>query len=153
MKNPKTQNQHGIRVFISLLYVSQLVCQSVETISFEQIVVKTSFRFETNTYVASNNPIVFESSTLKTSGTVRIFRISQHCSKGQIFLCMYLMKFDKNRSLRNVKFSFEIQILSQYKVSFSVGGLIPWGKYRHGVVASQGRYLSQEFISTSKTNF
>ena len=40
----KTQYFHGVWVFVSQL-VCQFVSQSVDTISFEQIVVKTSFRF------------------------------------------------------------------------------------------------------------
>ena len=39
-KSQKTQNQHSVRVIVSML-----VYYSVETISFEQIVVKTSFWF------------------------------------------------------------------------------------------------------------
>ena len=37
------------------------------------------------------------------------------------------MKFDRNRSLRNLKFYFEIEIFSQYKVSVLLGGLTPPG--------------------------
>ena len=33
------------------------------------------------------------------------------------------MRFDANRSLRNLKFYFEIEIISQYKVSVLVGNL------------------------------
>ena len=35
------------------------------------------------------------------------------------------MRFDGNRSLRNLKFYFEIEIFSEYKVSVLVGGLTP----------------------------
>ena len=40
------------------------------------------------------------------------------------------MRFDGNWSLRNLKFYFEIEIFSQYKDSFLVGGLTPppWGQ-------------------------
>ena len=36
---------------------------------------------------------------------------------------MNLIRFDGNRSLRNLKFYFEIEIFRQYKVSVLVGGL------------------------------
>ena len=49
---------------------------NIEVILFEQIAVKISLRFLNNIYVESNNPTVFENSTLKISGTIRIFRIS-----------------------------------------------------------------------------
>ena len=39
------------------------------------------------------------------------------------------MRFDGNRSLRNLKFYFEIEIFIQYKVSVLKGGLnLPWGQ-------------------------
>ena len=64
------------------------------------------------------------------------------------------MRFEGKRSLRNLKFYFEIEIFSQYKVSVLVGGLtpLPEGKYPLGVVIFQDGYLSKELISTSKTN-
>ena len=67
---------------------------------------------------------------------------------------MYLMRFDGNRSLRNLKSYFEIEIFSQYKINILVGGLPPGpgGKYLLGMVFFQDRYLSKELISTSKTN-
>ena len=37
------------------------------------------------------------------------------------------MGFDGNRSLRNLKFYFETEMLGQYKVSDLVGGLTPLG--------------------------
>ena len=65
------------------------------------------------------------------------------------------MRLDGNRSLRNLKFYFEIEIFSQYKISVLVGGLIPptpGGKYPLGMIIFQDGYLSKELISTSKTN-
>ena len=64
------------------------------------------------------------------------------------------MRLDENRSLRNLKFYFEIEIFSQYKVSVLVGGLtpLPEGKYHLGIKIFQDWFLSKEFISTSKTN-
>ena len=65
------------------------------------------------------------------------------------------MRFDGNRSLRNLKFYCKIEIFSQYKVSVLVGSLIPpppWDKYPLGKVILQDRYVSNELISTSKTN-
>ena len=63
---------------------------------------------------------------------------------------MYLMRLDGNRSLRNLKFYFEIEIFSQYKVSVLVGG--PGGKYPLGMVIFQDGYFSKELIIASKTN-
>ena len=59
------------------------------------------------------------------------------------------MRFDGNRSLRNLKFYFEIEIFSQYKGSVFVGDLIPspGGKYPLGMVFFQDGYLSKELIS------
>ena len=37
------------------------------------------------------------------------------------------MRFDGHRSLRNLKFYFETEIVSQYKISVLVGGLTPPG--------------------------
>ena len=64
------------------------------------------------------------------------------------------MRFDGNRSLRNLKFYFKIEIFSQYKVSVLIRVLTPppGGKYPLGMVIFQDGYLSKEFISTSKTN-
>ena len=64
------------------------------------------------------------------------------------------MRFDGNRSLRNLKFYFEIEIFSQYKASVLVGGLSPppGGKYPLGMIIFQDGYLSKELISTSKMN-
>ena len=66
------------------------------------------------------------------------------------------MRFDGNRSLRNLKFYFEIEIFSQYKVSVLVGDLTPppppVGKYPLEMVIFQDGYLSKELSSTSKTN-
>ena len=65
------------------------------------------------------------------------------------------MRLDGNRSFRNLKFYFEIEIFSQYKVSVLVGDLTPpplGGKYPLGMVIFQDGYLSKELISTSKTN-
>ena len=64
------------------------------------------------------------------------------------------MKFDGNRSLRNLKFYFEIEIFSQYKISVLVRGLTPSsrGKYPLGMIIFQDGYLPKEFINTSKTN-
>ena len=67
------------------------------------------------------------------------------------------MRFDGNRSLRNLKFYFEIEIFSQYKVSVLVRGASPplpggGGKYPLGIVNFQDGYLSEELISTSKMN-
>ena len=64
------------------------------------------------------------------------------------------MRFDGNRSLRQLKFYFEIEIFSQYKVSVLVGASLPPGgsKYPLGMVNFQDGYLSKELISTSKTN-
>ena len=56
------------------------------------------------------------------------------------------MRFDRNRSLRNLKFSFEIEIFSQYQ-SVPRGG-----EYPLGMVIFQDGYLSKELMSTSKTN-
>ena len=63
------------------------------------------------------------------------------------------MRLDGNRSLRNSKFYFEIEIFSQYKVYVLVGGLIPLlrGKYPLGMVIFQDGYLSKELMGTSKT--
>ena len=63
------------------------------------------------------------------------------------------MRFDGNRSLRNLKFYFEIKIFSQYKVSVLVGGgLTPLVGTNTplGMVIFQDGYLSKELISTSK---
>ena len=67
---------------------------------------------------------------------------------------MYLMGFDRNRSLQNLKFYFEIKIFSHYEISVLVGGLTspPGGKYPLGMVIFQDECLSKELISTSKTN-
>ena len=65
------------------------------------------------------------------------------------------MRFDGNRSLRNLKFYFEIELFSQYKVSILFGhtpSLPLGGKYLLGMVIFQDGYLSKELISTSKTN-
>ena len=63
------------------------------------------------------------------------------------------MRFGGNRSLRALKFDFEIEIFSQYKVSLLVGGLTPaWEQIALGMVIFQDGYLSKELISTSKTN-
>ena len=64
------------------------------------------------------------------------------------------MRLDGNRSLRNLKFYFEIEIFSQYKVFVLVGGLTPpsGGKYPLEMVIFEDGYLSKELISTSKTN-
>ena len=63
------------------------------------------------------------------------------------------MRFDGNRSLRNLKFYFEIEIFSQYKVSVLVGSLTPpGGKYPFWMVIFQDGSLSKELSSTSKTN-
>ena len=64
------------------------------------------------------------------------------------------MRFEGNRSLRNLKFYFEIKIFSQFKDSDLVGGLTPppWGQILLGVVTFQDGCLSKELISTSKTN-
>ena len=65
------------------------------------------------------------------------------------------MRFDGNRSLRNLKFYFEIEIFSQCKVSVLVGGLTPpplGTNIPLGMVIFQDGYLSKELISTSKTN-
>ena len=65
------------------------------------------------------------------------------------------MRFDGNRTLRNLKFYFEIEIFSQYKVSILVVSLTlsPAGaKYPLGIVIFQDGYLSKELISTSQTN-
>ena len=65
------------------------------------------------------------------------------------------MRLDGNRSLRNLKFYFEIEIFSQYKVSVLVGGLTRpsvGGIYPLGMVIFQDGYLSKELIGTSKTN-
>ena len=55
------------------------------------------------------------------------------------------MRFDRNRSLRNLKFFFEIEIFSQYKISVLVGSLTPpptpGGKYSLGIVIFQDGYL------------
>ena len=65
------------------------------------------------------------------------------------------MRLDGNRSLRNLKFYFEIEIFSQYKVSVLIGGLIhPPAvvvvKYPLGMVNFQDGYLSKELINTLK---
>ena len=66
---------------------------------------------------------------------------------------MYLMRFDRNRSLRNLKFYFEMEIFRRYKVSVLVGGLIPpCGQIPLEMVIFQGGYISKELINTSKTN-
>ena len=64
------------------------------------------------------------------------------------------MRFDGNRSLRNLKFCFEIEIFNQYKVSVLVGDLTAplGGKYPLGMVIILDGYLSEDLISTSKTN-
>ena len=65
------------------------------------------------------------------------------------------MRFGENRSLRNLKFYFEIEMFSQYKASVLVGGLTPpqgGGKYPLRMVNFQDEYLSKELISTSKPN-
>ena len=63
------------------------------------------------------------------------------------------MRFDGNRSLRNLKFYFEIEIFSQCKVSVLVGGLTPpnpGSKYPLEIVNFQDGF-SKELFSTSKT--
>ena len=63
------------------------------------------------------------------------------------------MKFDGNQSLRNLKFSFEKEILGQYKVPALVGGLTAFrGKYPLEIIIFEDGYLSKELICTSKTN-
>ena len=67
------------------------------------------------------------------------------------------MRLDGNRSLRNLKFYFEIEIFSQYKISVLVGDLTmgppPHGGHiPHGMVVFQDGYISKELISTSKTD-
>ena len=64
------------------------------------------------------------------------------------------MRFDGNRSLRNLNFFFEIEIFRQYKVSVFVGGLTPspGSKYPLGMRIFLDGYLSRELISTSKPN-
>ena len=63
------------------------------------------------------------------------------------------MRFDGNRSLRNSKFYFEIEIFSHYKVYVLVGGLTPppLGANTLGMVIFKYGYLSKELMSTSKT--
>ena len=56
------------------------------------------------------------------------------------------MRLDGNRSLRNLKFYFEIEIFSEYKV------VAPRGKYPHRDGNFQDVYILKELISTSKTN-
>ena len=68
---------------------------------------------------------------------------------------MYLIRFDENWSLQNLEFCFEIEIFSQYKVSVSVGGALTPPRAANtpfGVVIFLDGYLSEELISTSKTN-
>ena len=64
------------------------------------------------------------------------------------------MRFYGNRSLRNSKFYFEIEIFSQYKVSVLVRDLTPppGGKYPLGMAIFKDGYLSKELISTTKMN-
>ena len=63
------------------------------------------------------------------------------------------MRFDVNLSLRNLKFYFEIEIFSQYKISVLLGSSHPLGgKYPLGMVIFQDGCHSKELISTSKTN-
>ena len=64
------------------------------------------------------------------------------------------MRFDGNRSLRNLKFYFEMEIFSQHKVFVLVGVslLPPEGKYPLGMLIFQDGYLSKKLINTSKTN-
>ena len=64
------------------------------------------------------------------------------------------MRFDGNQSLRNLKFYFEIEIFSQYKVSVLVGDLpLPLGASTPLEMAIfQDGYFSKELISISKTN-
>ena len=63
------------------------------------------------------------------------------------------MRFDGNQSLRNLKFYFEMEIFSQYKVFILVGGLTPplGVKYPLEMVIFRDGYLSNELINTSKT--
>ena len=61
------------------------------------------------------------------------------------------MRLDRNQSLRNLKFYFEMEIFNQYKTSVLIGSLT-WGKYPLEMVIFQDGYLSKELISTSKTN-
>ena len=64
-----------------------------------------------------------------------------------------LISFDGNQSLRILKFYFEIEIFSQYKVSALVGAsLTLWEQTPLGMVIFQDGYFSKELISTSKTN-
>ena len=64
------------------------------------------------------------------------------------------MRLDGNRSLRNLKCYFEIEIFSQYKVSVLGGGLTPplGANSLLGMVIFQDGCLSKKLISTSKTN-
>ena len=64
------------------------------------------------------------------------------------------MRFNKNRSLRNSKFFFEIEIFSQYKV-FVLEGVItppPGSKFSLRMVIFSDGYLSKDLICISKTN-
>ena len=56
------------------------------------------------------------------------------------------MRFDRNRLLGNLKFYFEIEVISQFKVSILVGGLTlpPGGKYPLGMVIFQDWYPSKK---------
>ena len=67
---------------------------------------------------------------------------------------MYILGFDEKRSLRNLKFCFEIEISSKYKVSILVGSFTfsPGGKYLLGMTIFKDWYTSKELGSTYKTN-
>ena len=126
----------------------------MDTTSFDQIVVKTSFRFLNNTCVACNNPIVFLKFYIENFGNYSNFSnflTLQYMAK---FFIMQLMRFDGNGSFRNLKFLFEIEIFSQHKVSVLLGGFTspPGGKYSLEMLFFQDGYLSKELISPSKTN-
>ena len=62
------------------------------------------------------------------------------------------MRLDGNRSLRNLKFFFEIEAFSQYKVSVLVGGPPPPKATPLAMAIFQIGSVSKELIRTSKTN-
>ena len=67
------------------------------------------------------------------------------------------MRFDGNQSLHSLKFYFQIEIVSQYKVSVLVGDLTlppppPRDKYSVGMVIFQDDCFSKELISITKMN-
>ena len=61
---------------------------------------------------------------------------------------------DENRPLQNLKFYFETEIFSQYKVYVLEGVFAPplGSKYPLGMIIFQDGYLSKELISISETN-